>query len=178
MGLSETLALLDKAVDANFVATLAGLSLAAIAFFVPSSDTILAKAKKEKDDLENKVSKWEELAYPGETANTKRIEELNSIIKSVSDATAGLLKSFVIFSWFLVYTITIDQVIDEKTVIEIFSSQAKLFVQTGETLVSYFFLSLAGYNLWKGVSGIKTYFNVSFDDERRKAIDFLKRLKK
>lgn len=178
MSFNDILSQLDNAIDSNFVASLAGLSLAAIAFFTPGSDGILLAARQEKKRLEKNLERAGDKGYNGESGYQQQLENINKTIVAVSDANAGLMKAFIIFSWFLVYTITVDYIFNEKTTTEMFSSQWSMFVGIGEILFSYIFLSLAGKNLWKGVSGIKRYFNVNFNEEREQAINILNTLNK
>jgi len=172
--MDDLYSLLDKAIDPNFVATLAGLSLAAYAFFSPQCDKLLKDAKSELSRTEDKVHKGKDKGINAETPNSQRILELNQIIKSINDAVTGLLKAFIIFSVMLIYTISIDQVINKETLDSFFGIEDNSFFALSDIIISYIFLSSATIYLYKGVFGIKKFFKVSFNDDKKQAIEFIK----
>ena len=162
--------LVDNGIDPGFAASLAGLSLAAAAFFSPAADKVLSDAKPEMDRLQGLINRGESDA-PGltsESENQKQFEKLEKIVKNTTEAQKGLIKAFQIFVWFVAYTISFDAMIEEGTT-SILGEIPGLLLHGSDVIVSVALLSFAGAQLWIGVQGISGYFDVNFGDEKDRA---------
>ncbi len=175
----EIISQIDKGISPEFAASLAGLSLAAAAFFFPGADNILKETKERMNNLEIKIAKGEKHGYT-KTQLTDEYQNIEKVRKNTKAAQEGLIKAFLIFTWFLVYTISIDQIIDINFFKDIIKYDAQLLenvVVSADVAFSIILLGWAGKNLWRGAIGIQKYFNVSFDEDREKVKQIFDKLK-
>lgn len=174
---TEIINLIDKGVDPAFAASLAGLSLAAAAFFSSTADRIIKDSSSKIAELEPKVEKAQDKGFK-ETPYEKKINDLNLAIKQASAVQKSLIKAFLIFVWFVVYTITLDQMISGDTISSFLATDPDTQILLGARLfdlgTSTALLFWAGKNLWSGATGIGLYFDVNFEEERDKANKLVK----
>ena len=168
-GIPDIVSLVDQGLDTNFAASIAGLSLAAVAFFAPAATTTAQNHKQRIDELDDLIDKAESKGYTTETELTKERDRLQTSIDQILIAQNSLLKAFLIFVGFVAYSITIDQALNTDTSSSlaalVLGIQNGLSIQILEVFVSVALLSVGGWNLWKGARGIGDYFNVSFVEE-------------
>jgi len=162
---SNLISLLDNGVDGAFAATLAGLALAAAAFYAPTADNILqnARTKLKEKELENvgDVRGYD----PSDTPLKREIEELKATIYTTLKAQRSLLKAFVILVVLVAHSISFDSVIDAKFLEPLAGEGLASLFQTGDVVVSAILLMIAGTNLLTGASAIGGYFKITFDEE-------------
>ena len=172
--LNELIALIDQGIDTNFAASLAGLSLAAAAFFAPAAKSILDEENPKILKLEEKIEKAKEMGILGETELQKEHDRLQKSVNGVLNAQKALLKAFIIFVWFVVYSITIDQILNRETstslVRLVTSLESGVSIQILDQFVGLALLGWAGKNLWKGATGIGEYFKINFNDEAAEVV--------
>lgn len=171
---SEIISLLDNGIDPAFAVSVAGLSLAAAAFFSSTADTIIKDSQLAIEKIDPLIERAEQQGYT-KTANHKKKIALEKSIQQASDVQKSLIKAFLISVWFVIYTITLDQVIADDTAVKFvqyFASsdnpdtQGYGFISRVTDLgISAIMLSLAGKNLWFGAKGIGSYFDVNFSEE-------------
>lgn len=149
---------LDTAIDASFAASLAGLSLAAAAFFAPAAGDFVKEKSTKLLALEREI---EHRHYPDGSPISKERDALQRSIDQVSDAQKGLLKSFIILVFLVAYSVSIDQLVGET----VFSDFRLRIVDVS---TSALLLGLAGWKMWVGAQGIGSYFNVDFESEKKK----------
>lgn len=174
---TEIINLIDQGVDPAFAASLAGLSLAAAAFFSSTADRIIKDASVKINELEAKVEKAQNNGFRN-TPYEKQVDELNQSITQATQVQKSLIKAFLIFVWFVIYSITLDQVISGETTATFLANDPTTHVYLGVRLfdlgTSTALLFWAGKHLWTGATGIGTYFDVSFEEERNKAKKLVK----
>ncbi|MFD1162073.1 hypothetical protein [Hwangdonia seohaensis] len=179
MDITEIVSRLDDAIGSDFVASLAGLSLAAAAFFIPSANHTLEKLQERIKTLSKSITKGSKHGY-NETPLTKELEKLELQVKSTEKAKKGLITAFMIFTFYVVYTVGIDSWIDENLftpgLVE-FNSLEFTF-QTVDVIISYIFLGFAGRYLWTGTRAIGDYFDIDFKDEQKRLKDIFDKINK
>ncbi|NKI32952.1 hypothetical protein [Croceivirga thetidis] len=179
MDITEIVSRLDEAIGSEFVASLAGLSLAAAAFFIPNANNTLEKLQERIKVLDKSISKGIKHGYK-ETPLKKELEKLEQQVESTKKAKKGLITAFMIFTFFVVYTVGLDSWIDENLftpgLLE-FNSLEFTF-QTVDVVISYIFLGFAGRYLWTGTKAIGTYFDIDFNEEQKRLKDIFYKMHK
>ncbi|KAB8154253.1 hypothetical protein EZY14_007395 [Kordia sp. TARA_039_SRF] len=177
MDITEIIARLDEAIGSDFVASLAGLSLAAAAFFIPNANNTLEKLQERIKFLDKSITKGKKHGF-NETPLKKELKKLEKKVESTEKAKKGLITAFMIFTFYVVYTVGLDSWIDENLftpgLVE-FSSLEFTF-QTVDVVISYIFLGFAGRYLWTGTRAIGTYFDIDFNEEQKRLRDIFKKI--
>ncbi len=171
---AQIVTLLDNGIDPAFAASLAGLSLAAAAFFAATADRIIREASERIEYLSSRVDVSNEMGVL-DSPYAKELKNRHNAIKDVSEIQASLVKAFLIFVWFVAYTISIAQLVGGNIALpqETMTDVLRLGLHSSDLLLSVLLLSSAGAYLWRGARGIGHYFNVSFESERDAAIKTL-----
>lgn len=164
----EVLALVDQGVDGAFAATVAGLSLAAAAFFAPSAKEFITEAQDQLIELDKKLERQARVDYDyADTPYSRKCDELKAQIAATLKAQKSLLKAFFILCAFVAYSISLDQLIEEDLVRGLLPSDIALGLIGGDVAISSLLLAWAGKNLLSGTRAIGTYFDVSFEEEMK-----------
>ena len=177
----QLLLLVDEGFSPEFAASLAGLSLAAATFFASVSKKTIEEASRQLEALEKTVSDGERRGIPPELMeiHTEKIERLNKKIDDAKTSQKGLIKAFLIFVFFVVHAISLDQIISGETVGS-FSGflgyAAGLPILYVDVFISITLLTWAGKNLWQGARAIGSSFDVDFKDEMSKIEEIKKAL--
>lgn len=175
--ISEVLTLIDNGIDPGFVASLAGLSLAAAAFYAPTAANIIKEnspeLEKAERDYNNRLNASTKQGGMDIRVLRKKVDKVSSLIKGAERAQKSLIKAFLIFVYFVVYSISLDQLISAETstaLFDVFGFSADLaYIPLGvDITLSAVFLWFAGKNLWDGALEIGRYFDVNFEEEQKK----------
>lgn len=164
--LAGVLNALDGGIDGNFAATLAGLALAAAAFYAPVAERIATESQRELHDKEAFLDRGHRQGYGGLGTDLDReIQSLRARVANSLIAQESLIKAFVVLVGLVAYSITVDEIISIDLLSDFGTSIAELFVGA-DTLISALILGWAGKNLLQGAASIGNHFQVSFDSER------------
>lgn len=167
--------LLDKGIDPGFVASLAGLSLAAAAFYAPAASDTIRQTEERIAELETRVAMGAERGIHGETDYNKELDRLRELSAATRSAQRGLIKAFLVLVILVGYTISFDQLVSADSLAyfsETFGAAAGPLLQAGDLAASTLLLSIAGANLWIGARSIGRSFDVRFDEERKRLDNF------
>ncbi|GEM_PF-4505349 len=150
------LVLLDEGVDPGLVATLAGLSLAALAFYAPVAEQIIRETNRSLAGPEPKLS-----------ASESELEATQKKNGATKATLKSLAKAFILLIILLAYTLTGDQVITP----EIFPGWPLQFVNTAigaDVAISAVLLTSAAKFLVHGALAISSHFDVTLEEEQRR----------
>jgi hypothetical protein len=153
------LVLLDEGVDPSLVATLAGLSLAALAFYAPVAEQILRETNRSLAGPEPKLS-----------ASDSELEATQKKNGATKATLKSLAKAFILLMILLAYTLTGDQVITP----EILPGWPLQFVNTAigaDVVISAVLLTSAASFLVRGALAIGSHFDVTYEEEQRRLHD-------
>lgn len=179
--LQEIINQIDKGIGPEFAASLAGLSLAAAAFFFPNAKVVLDEGKVKLAELNKKIDRAENRGYNYDSELKQERSKIETTLKSIDDAQKGLIKAFLIFTWFLVYTVSIDQIFNidfVKNILKVENSQAIQFITFSDLVLSGILFAWAGKNLWEGAMGIRNYHKVNFTDEKEQLMKVLEKIER
>jgi hypothetical protein len=179
MDITEIVSKLDRATSPELVATLAGLSLAAAAFFIPNANQTLQTLQARINELDKIIPKGEKHGY-NQTQYTTELENLQKQVNGIKVAKKGLITAFMIFTFYVIYTVGFDSWIDENLFtpgLEQFHAREFTF-QIIDTAISCIFLGFAGSYLWKGTLAIGNYFDVDFKEEQKRLKEILEKITK
>ena len=164
--ISQIAGAIDGSIDAQLIATLAGLTLIA-AIFSPVTQSAIREQGALLTDLEKKIETAGNRAFdPSDTPVKREAERLNKSISLMAGTSKSLVRAFLILICLLAYGVTIDPIISANSAL----IRGNLGTETLpgiEAAVSLLLLGRAMLLLWKGAQGIGAAFDVSIQDELR-----------